>query len=95
MSKNRLIWFDRRDHVWRGIDRTFSLFAQEESPEQVRRTLDDLYIGYIRDVLDHTQNFDEMRSEMIPRRMPWIEWWKIRAYGLWCRLMLGVSRGEA
>ena len=87
LEVNALIWFDRRDNVWRGLVRELSLFAEGTSAMQVEETLKQLSHDYIMDAIEN-----DLVAEMIPRSVPRLEWLKLTVYSNWLSVREFMSR---
>lgn len=86
LELNAFIWFDRRDHVWRGLARELSLFAEGESAKQVEETLRQLCEEYVADAINNG-----LVAEMIPRPVRRTEWLGLMAYGEWLSFEARIS----
>jgi hypothetical protein len=60
-----IVWWDVRDHVWRGLVTAFSLFAEADTREEVIAQLTEKVATYIQDVREQG-----LEADLIPRPLP-------------------------
>lgn len=70
-----IVWWDVRDHVWRGLVTALSLFAEADTREEVLAQLTEKVATYIEDVREQG-----LEADLIPRPLPARERRKIERF---------------